>query len=166
MRYGASRIVRIALRPLVWLLAVLQPDVDALSARRSLKRLGAASGATLRRNVQIMHPEKLRLGRNVLLNHNVHISAGGGVTIGDDVVIGPGVMILTTNHVGPNYFGSIEHEPISIGSNVWLGAGCIVLAGVTIADGVMVGAGAVVTKDLKEPGRYLGVPARLHVESS
>lgn len=162
LRTAVFTTARSLLHPVAWLMAMIEPQVEAIKTGWLLKRIGADTSVTIRRNVIILHPEQLRLGKNVLLNHNVHISAGGGVTIGDNVVIGAGTMILTTNHISPNFFGNIEHSPISIGSNVWLGAGSVILPGVTISDDIIVAACAVVTKDLDRPGVYRGIPAQFH----
>src|SRR5882724_104773 len=73
------------------------------------------------------------------------------VTIGDDVQIGPNVQLLTALHpvaAGPRRAKWEAAKPITIGHNVWLGGGVIVLPGVTIGDDTVVGAGAVVVRDL------------------
>ncbi len=86
------------------------------------------------------------------------------ITIGDDVQIGPNVQLLTPTHPVEAEARRAKWEsarPITIGSNVWLGGGVIVLPGVSIGDNTVVGAGAVVTRDL--PGNVVAVgnPARV-----
>jgi maltose O-acetyltransferase len=86
------------------------------------------------------------------------------VTIGDDVQIGPGVQLLTALHpvaAGPRRDKWEAAKPITIGDNVWLGGGAIVLPGVTIGDNTVVGAGAVVTRDLPPDVVAVGNPARV-----
>jgi maltose O-acetyltransferase len=86
------------------------------------------------------------------------------VTIGDDVQIGPNVQLLTPTHpvaAGPRRAKWEAALPITIGDNVWLGGGAIVLPGVTIGDNTVVGAGAVVTRDLAADVVAVGNPARV-----
>jgi maltose O-acetyltransferase len=86
------------------------------------------------------------------------------VTIGDDVQIGPNVQLLTALHpvaAGPRRDKWEAAKPIRIGHNVWLGGGVIVLPGVTIGDNTVVGAGAVVTRDLPPDVVAIGNPARV-----
>jgi maltose O-acetyltransferase len=86
------------------------------------------------------------------------------VTIGDDVQIGPNVQLLTALHpvaAGPRRDKWEAARPITIGNNVWLGGGAIVLPGVTIGDNTVVGAGAVVTRDLPPDVVAAGSPARV-----
>jgi acetyltransferase-like isoleucine patch superfamily enzyme len=68
------------------------------------------------------------------------------------------VTITTSAHDAAD-LKTVRHRPVRIGNRVWLGVGVIVLPGVTIGDDVVVGAGAVVTRDCLEPGLYAGVPA-------
>lgn len=86
------------------------------------------------------------------------------VTIGDDVQIGPNVQLLTATHpieAGPRRDKWEAAQPITIGDNVWLGGGVIVLPGVTIGADTVVGAGAVVPKDLPAGVVAVGNPARI-----
>jgi maltose O-acetyltransferase len=86
------------------------------------------------------------------------------ITIGDDVQIGPNVQLLTPTHpvaAGPRRQKWEAALPITIGDNVWLGGGAIVLPGVTIGDNTVVGAGAVVTRDLPANVVAVGNPARI-----
>lgn len=92
----------------------------------------------------------------------------GGVKIGDCVTISYGCTILSSGLESKDYpsicmVKNREHvlKPVEIGDGVWLGAGCKVMPGVKIAPRIIVGAGAVVTKDLdKEGWLYAGIPAR------
>ena len=88
----------------------------------------------------------------------------GRVTIGADVQIGPNVQLLTPTHpLDPELrrSGAEAAEPITIGDNVWLGGGVIVCPGVTIGQDTVVGAGAVVTRDLPPGVLAVGNPARV-----
>ena len=86
------------------------------------------------------------------------------ITIGDDVQIGPNVQLLTPTHpveAGPRRDKWEAAQPITIGDNVWLGGGAIVLPGVTIGENTVVGAGSVVTRDLPANVVAVGNPARV-----
>lgn len=83
---------------------------------------------------------------------------------GDNVMIAPGVTITTVGHpLSPK--GRREHRGIAkevhIGNDVWIGANAVILPGVTIGDGTVVGAGAVVTKDIPPMSVVAGVPAKV-----
>ena len=110
--------------------------------------------------------EKLKIGRDVSINHGCFISAHGGLEIGDYVAIGHGTSILTTEHSYdgldvPIKYQPVTFQPVRIGSNVWIGARSTILAGVSIANGTVIGAGAVVTKSIEQPDTIVaGVPAR------
>lgn len=107
----------------------------------------------------------LRIGDNSGVGINALISSG--VTIGNDVMMGPDCMLFTTNH-GMRKNGipmwmqkSSDPNPIVIGNDVWIGARVIVLSGVHIGDGAVIGAGSVVTKDVPPFGIVAGNPAKL-----
>lgn len=94
--------------------------------------------------------------------HDAYIDARGGVFIGDRTFFGNGVMILSAGHSStPSIRREVLLAPVTIGSDVWIGSRALVLPGVTIGDGSVIGAGAVVTRDV--PGSVLaaGVPARV-----
>jgi len=117
--------------------------------------------------VYIYGYRKLSIGKNVSINHNCFLSCDGGLEIGDNVSIAHGTSILTTQHsyddpVIPIKEQTVKFLPVKIGDNVWIGAKVTILAGISIADGTIVGAGAVVTKSITEPDTIVaGVPARL-----
>ena len=86
------------------------------------------------------------------------------ITIGQDVQIGPNVQLLTPTHPTESDLRRAKYEtakPIVIGNNVWLGGGVIVLPGVTIGKNSVIGAGAVVTKDIPANVVAVGNPARI-----
>jgi maltose O-acetyltransferase len=86
------------------------------------------------------------------------------ITIGDDVQIGPNVQLLTPTHpveAEPRRNKLEAALPITIGDNVWIGGGAIILPGVTIGENTVVGAGAVVTRDLPADVVAVGNPARV-----
>lgn len=87
----------------------------------------------------------------------------GKINIGDDCLIGPNVQLLAVSHDVSPQKRLAKHnyvDDIILGNNVWLGGGVIILAGVTIGDNAVVGAGSVVTHDVEEQSLYAGNPAR------
>lgn len=96
----------------------------------------------------------------------VNCSIHGPLTIGDDVMMGPEVVILTNSHkfdrvdITMNKQGSYV-DPVVIGNDVWIGTRSIILPGVKIGNGVIIGAGAVVTKDVPDYAVVGGVPAKI-----
>ena len=109
------------------------------------------------------HGTGLRIGRNVFINQNCTIYDLGGVDIGDDVLIGPNVSIITSGHpLEPSQRrAAVTASPITIGRNVWIAAGATVIGGVTIGENSVVAAGAVVTRDVPPNTLVAGVPARI-----
>lgn len=106
----------------------------------------------------------IEIGKGTFVNRECYIEAVAPVRIGQECQVGPQVMVVTSHHPRtPD--GGVTRQPegraVSIGDRVWLGARALVLPGVTIADDVVIAAGAVVARDCLEPGVYAGVPARL-----
>ena len=107
----------------------------------------------------------LIVGDNSNIGIMSYLGCGGGVTIGDNVMMGPKVSIHSENHEFSSNTDSIKSQGVNKGeviieNDCWLGAGCRVLAGVTIGEGSVVAAGAVVSKDVKPYSIVGGVPAR------
>ena len=97
-------------------------------------------------------------------NHNLVITDGAKVTFGDHVFIAPNCCFTTAEHpTDPEQrkAGLEIAKPITVGNNVWIGAGSTVLAGVTIGDNTVIGAGSVVTKDIPANVVAVGVPCRV-----
>lgn len=104
------------------------------------------------------------VGDYFFANHNCQILDGGKVTFGDHVFIAPNCTFTTAEHAidaTQRNEGLEVALPITVGNNVWFGAGVIVLAGVTIGDNVVIGAGSVVTKDIPSDVIAVGVPCRV-----
>ena len=107
-------------------------------------------------------------GRNIHIGKNVFINAGckfqdqGGIFIEDGVLIGHNAVLATINHMeDPEKRANMIFQPIHIEKNVWLGANVTVLPGVTIGEGSVIAAGAVVTKDVPANMIAAGVPAKV-----
>ncbi len=104
----------------------------------------------------------IHLGKNVFINHACSFLDLGGITIEDDVLIGPRVNLVTENHpINPAQRKSLVLDSIVIRKNAWLGAGVTVLPGVTIGENSIVAAGALVTKDVPANTIVGGVPAKI-----
>ena len=102
------------------------------------------------------------LGKNVFINHSCSFLDLGGITIEDDVQIGPRVNLVTENHpLDPADRQSIILKPIVIKRNVWIGAAATILPGVTIGENSVVAAGAVVSKDVPANTVVGGIPAKI-----
>jgi maltose O-acetyltransferase len=107
---------------------------------------------------------QIHIGARTFINYGAVLLDVAAIIIGDDVQIGPNVQLLTPTHPLDPEARRAKLEaarPITIGHNVWLGGGVIVLPGVSIGENTVVGAGAVVTKDLPANVVAVGNPARV-----
>jgi acetyltransferase-like isoleucine patch superfamily enzyme len=106
---------------------------------------------------------RIELGDEVVISRGAHIVAMAGVTIGKGTLIGEYTSIRDANHMrdpGRQIRDSCYRaKPITIGDEVWIGRGVIILGGVTIADKATIGANAVVTRDIAEGVTVVGIPA-------
>ncbi len=101
------------------------------------------------------------VGREVFVNFGCTFLDQGGITLEDGVFIGPGVKIVTENHPeNPESRHRLLVKPVVVRSNAWIGAGAIILPGVTVGRNAIVAAGAVVTKDVPDDVIVGGVPAK------
>ena len=103
-------------------------------------------------------------GNNVYANFNLTLVDDTDIFVGDNVMFGPNVIIATAGHpVDPPLREKVAqfNIPVRIGKNVWIGAGAIVLPGVTIGDHSVIGAGSVVTKDIPPNVVAVGNPCRV-----
>jgi len=108
---------------------------------------------------------RIKFGFNNFMNSNCHIIAIDDITIGDNNLFGPNVVIIDHNHIydDPNTLickQGFTSKPVTIGSDIWICGNVIIGAGVTICDHVVIGANSVVTKSILEPGVYAGNPAK------
>ena len=135
--------------------------------RRTLleQLLGAiGEGTEIRPPLYVDYGTHITIGARCFANFGFIALDVARITIGDDVQIGPNVQLLTPTHPvepAPRREKWEAAAPISIGDNVWLGGGAIVLPGVSIGANTVVGAGAVVTKDLPADVVAVGNPARI-----
>lgn len=125
-------------------------------------------GKSVDETVTVFPPLSSDFGRNITLGKRVFINAGckfqdqGGISIGDDCLIGHNVVIATLNHdLAASRRADMHPAPVVIGRNVWIGANATILAGVTIGDDAVVAAASVVTKDVPARSIVVGSPARV-----
>ena len=135
-------------------------EIQELFAKLTLGKTG--------KNFGLFPPFYTDYGMNITLGDNVFINSGccfqdqGGIYIGDNALIGHQVVIATLNHVAdPPDRGSMTAAPVHIGRDVWIGAHATILPGVTIGDGAIIAAGAVVNRDVPERAVAGGVPAKV-----
>ncbi|MGW4434546.1 sugar O-acetyltransferase [Streptomyces sp. NPDC004596] len=139
---------------------------DADSAQALLRELLGFLGeqAHLRPPVHVDYGGNISVGARTFVNYNLMALDVAAITIGEDCQIGPGVQLLTPTHPlepRPRRDKLEAARPITIGDNVWIGGGAIVLPGVTIGENSVIGAGAVVTKDVPANVVAVGNPARV-----
>lgn len=104
----------------------------------------------------------IQIGKNVFINHACSFLDMGGITIEDDVLIGPKVNLITENHpVEPANRKVLVVKPIVIKRNAWISAGATILPGVTVGENSVVAAGAVVAKDVPANTVVGGIPAKI-----
>jgi maltose O-acetyltransferase len=139
---------------------------DRAAAREILVTLlgGLGEGTVVRPPICVDYGEQLTIGARGFVNFGLVALDVAPITIGDDCQIGPNVQLLAAAHPTepePRRAKLETAAPITIGDNVWLGGGAIVLPGVTIGDNSVIGAGAVVTKDVPPNVVAFGNPARV-----
>ncbi len=121
-------------------------------------------GVNVRPPFRIEYGYQTRIGPRTFVNHGAEFLDVGKIVVGADVQMGPNVQLLTATHPiepGPRRDGWESSEPITVEDNVWLGGGVIVCPGVTIGENTVVGAGAVVPRDLPPNVVAVGNPARI-----
>ncbi|MDB5253239.1 MAG: Maltose O-acetyltransferase [Flaviaesturariibacter sp.] len=146
------------------LLVRLNASSDPAEMRALLSQI---TGSVIDETVVVFSPLSInygkhtRIGRNVFINFDCIFLDLGGITIEDDVLIGPRVSLLSEGHpVDPNDRHSLVPGPIHIRRNAWIGAGATILPGVTIGENSVVAAGAVVSKDVPANTVVGGIPAK------
>lgn len=138
--------------------------VRKIIRRQYYKTMFASCGSGLQigKDIILTCPEKIKAGNNLKLKDRVIVRAAGGLTVGDNVTVSSLACILTTSLLIADGKIMDKHvrKEIRIGNNVWICSGVIVLGGVTIGDHIVIGAGAVVNRDLESGYVYAGVPAK------
>jgi acetyltransferase-like isoleucine patch superfamily enzyme len=109
--------------------------------------------------------ENISIGKNVFINHACTFMDRGGITIEDNVLIGPKVNLITTNHpINPAERRATISKPILIKKGAWIGVGATILPGITIGENAIVAACAVVSKDVPDNVIVGGIPAK-HIKN-
>ena len=145
--------------------AALNISTDVDQARDKLSEI---IGSQIDRSTTIFTPfhtnfgRHTKIGKGVFINHACSFLDLGGITIEDDVQIGPKVSLITENHpLDPATRKSLDLKSILVKKNAWIGAGAIILPGVTIGENSVVAAGAVVNKDVPANTIVGGIPAKV-----
>ncbi len=130
-----------------------------------LKKIGHS--ITIMNDVIIMSPQKVEIGHHVLLNSGTKIGGQNGVIIGNHVLLSYNVNIVSEDHAYDNPLlptksqGYKKTGPIIIEDDVWIGANAVIMPNINIGRGAIVGANAVVTKNVEPYTIIGGVPAKL-----
>ena len=110
--------------------------------------------------VQIDFPRQMQFGKHVFINHSFTAMSIGGITLEDNVQVGPHVTIVTDNHDFENRY-VLKCKSVRIKKNAWIGANVTILPGVTVGENAIIAAGAVVTKDVPSNTIVGGNPAKV-----
>lgn len=161
----------------IWLAAMVRRVRERLDLTEQINSsyyqlLGAQVGrnSRIKKHVVIHNPSKLNIGEGTVIGDFVHIWAGGGLKIGSNVLIAAHTMLTTDAHdlqavaCHRLYSQTSISQPIIIGDNVWIGGNCVILPGVSIGNNSVIGAGAVVTRNVPANQVWIGNPARYHKE--
>jgi len=147
----------------------LSPALNAATDTDQIRRLlGELIGQELDAGTTVFAPfytnfgRHITIGRSVFINHACTFLDLGGITIEDDVQIGPKVNIITENHpTDPAHRKTLLLSPVLIKRNAWLGTAATILPGVTVGENAVVAAGAEVHKDVAANTIVGGIPARV-----
>jgi acetyltransferase-like isoleucine patch superfamily enzyme len=138
-------------------------DVDQIR-----ERLSEIIGSQLDKSTVIFVPfytnfgRFIQIGKNVFINHACTFLDQGGITIEDNVLIGPKVNLITENHpLDPANRKALICKPFVVKRNAWIGAAATIMPGVTIGENAVVAAGAVVGKDVPANTVVGGIPAKI-----
>ncbi len=151
---------------LLWMERVNRATTLAADERAAILREGLGAfgpGSVIRSPFHCDYGYNIQIGAGVFLNFNCVILDVVRVAIGDRTQIGPGVQILAADHPrdpAERATGREWGRPITIGRNVWIGGGAMILPGVKIGDDAIIGAGSVVSRDVAPGVTVVGNPAR------
>lgn len=155
-----------ALEGLYFLLSLPEKMIRRIGAFCLMRKLGSlGQGSRLDPGVRISFPQNVFIGNDVSMGSGVNLGASsqGFITIGDRCAIASGTRIVTATH-DPDVLPVSRvgiNKSVTIGEDIWIGTGAIILPGITIYDGAIVAAGSVVTKDVPADCMVGGVPSRL-----
>lgn len=126
---------------------------------RHVCRARIGQHSSIHRHCRMYHPNRIRIGNHSVINYGVLLDGRQGLYIGDNVSISEGTVILTLGHDVDDPEFALKGAPVTIEDYVFVGAYARILPGVTIGEGAVVGAGAVVTRDVAPYTVVGGVPA-------
>lgn len=117
-------------------------------------------------NIQFKFPKEITIGDNTKISAGCILVGAGGLFIGSDVMIGAGTKIITSSHIfsdlnAPMINQGLSFKSIYVGNDVWFGFNSVVLGGVKIESGSIIGANAVINKDIEANSIVAGVPGRV-----
>src|SRR5438552_14452929 len=143
----------------------VKTHADILNLKSSLGSCGR--DVSIQWPVVVAEPEMVHLGQKVSLAAFVHVWGGGGVYIGNRVMIGAHTAIASRTH---DYrqdimYYTVVRKPVTIEDDVWIGSHCVILPGIRVGRGAVVGAGSVVTRDIDVMTVVSGVSARVVARS-
>lgn len=162
----ALRLVLSMLDPRAWAHAVKLVNYYNYSHVQPLRKVTLGPGAAISPNASFFNPERIVIGRGLRLGARCALWAGPGrgrIVIGDDVLFGPDVMVTAANYRfndgRPVTAQAMDEADVVIGDDVWIATRAVILPGVTIGDGAIIAAGAVVTRDVPAMAIAAGMPA-------
>ena len=138
------------------------PEVREALLKKLLKSVG--KGVHFEPNFRCEFGYHISIGDHFYANFDCIMLDGGGIEIGDNVLLGPRVGIYTSNHAidaWERVHGACYAKPVKIGNNVWVGAGVHINQGVTRGDNTIIGSGSVITKDIPSNVIAAGVPCKV-----
>lgn len=138
---------------------------DPFKAHQQLARqlFGSVGSCYIEPDFWCDYGSNIHLGQRFYANHHCVMLDAATITIGDDVLLGPSVQIYTVSHpmaASERVTGIEQAHPVTIANRVWIGGGAIILPGVSIGEGAVVAAGAVVNQDVAPYTLVAGQPAR------
>lgn len=135
---------------------------DSRTRYLSIQLQSCGSNLRLQFPIHLLQPNLIEIGDEVSVAAYVHIWGGGGVKIGDRVMIGSHTAItsITHDYTVERMYRTIVAHPIVIEDDVWIGTHAVILPGVTIGKGAVIGAGCIVTKNVPPRAIVTGVPGR------
>lgn len=143
--------------------AISAPVMSKYARVRALKALGVEAGSGGIQDGCTIKRRNVHFDGDVWLNDDVWFDAHADIWIGRGTMVGPGTRFLTATHeIGPHELRASTPivQDIRIGAGVFIGANVVILPGITVGDGSVIAAGAIVTRDCDPDGLYAGVPAR------
>ena len=142
-----------------WILSFPSRRFRLRYLKRCLGKIG--DGASVLRHVRLLEPKGIFLGDRVVINQYVLLDGRGTLEIENDTDIATNVSIWTMDHDPNSETHESRSRKVHIGHHVWIASGATILPGVTIGDGAVIAANAVVTKDVPPKAIVAGNPARI-----